>query len=63
MMSLYLEYYLGYTKESDGKIKHKRKQENLNLNIYEKPKNQIQRDDNKEALKYANMILTKSRVK
>jgi len=58
MISLFLEYYLGYSKNSDGKIKHKRKQENLNLSIYEKPKNQMERDENKEALKYANMILT-----
>jgi len=61
MISLYLEYYLGYSKDSDGKIQHKRKQENLNLQIYEKPKNQIQRDENKETLKYADMILTKKK--
>jgi hypothetical protein len=35
-ISLYLEYYLGYSKDSDGKIKHKRKQENLKLSIIEK---------------------------
>lgn len=58
MISLYLEYYLGYSKDSDGKIKHKRKQENLKLSIIEKPKNQLQRDENKETLKYADMILT-----
>lgn len=59
MLSLYLDYYLGYSKDSEGKIKHKRKQENLKLSIYEKPKNQIQRDENKQTMKFANMILTK----
>lgn len=59
MISLFLEYYLGYSKDAAGKIKHKRKQEFLNLVLYEKPKNQIQRDENKQTLKYSQMILTK----
>lgn len=59
MLSLYLEYYLGYSTTSEGKIKHKRKKENLDLYIYEKPKNSAERQENREALDFAEKILTK----
>ncbi len=57
LASLYLEYYLGYSKVN-GKIKHKRKKENLGLSIFIAPKNIIERTKNKEAYDIANKILT-----
>lgn len=55
--SLYLEYYLGYTKVN-GKIKHKRKQEKLELLLFTYPKNNTERQKNKEVNDIANKILT-----
>ncbi|MBN8572011.1 MAG: site-specific integrase, partial [Ignavibacteria bacterium] len=57
LTSLYLEYYLGYDK-INGKVKHKRKKENLELYIYSAPKNNIERTKNKELLETADKILT-----
>lgn len=57
--SLYLEYYLGYEVGKAGKIKHKRKKENLDLYILSKPANAFQRAENKKAKELAKKILTK----
>ncbi|HEX2786623.1 MAG TPA: site-specific integrase [Ignavibacteria bacterium] len=58
LISLYLEYYKGYSKSSDGKIKHHRKKENLNLYLHSNPKNSAQRNENKEVEFKASKILT-----
>lgn len=57
LISLYLEYYLGYSKVN-GKIKHKRKQEKLELVLFTSPKNNTERQKNKEANETAQKILT-----
>lgn len=57
LTSLYLEYYLGYSKVK-GKIKHKRKKEKLNLQLFTVPKNNIERQRNKEVSDIAKKILT-----
>jgi len=59
MLSLYLEYYKGYSKNKAGKIKHKRELENLNIYLFEFPKNAGQRQKNKENRILAEKILTK----
>ena len=58
-LSLYLEYYLGYERTADGKIKHNRKKENINLQLYGKPNNPIQKKTNKDTLELAKKVLTK----
>ena len=55
--SLFLEYYLGYSKVK-GKIKHKRKKEKLGLQLFTVPKNNIERQRNKEVSEIAKKILT-----
>ncbi|MFV0591488.1 MAG: tyrosine-type recombinase/integrase [Draconibacterium sp.] len=55
--SLFLEYYKGYSKGSDGKIKHNREFENLELYLFNNPKNAKQKSGNKEALILAEKIL------
>ncbi len=57
--SLFLEYYKGYTKTPEGKIKHNREFEFLNLYIYTKPKNPFERIENKNNVDFANKILIK----
>ncbi|MEO8211239.1 MAG: hypothetical protein ABI840_11830 [bacterium] len=39
MVRLYLEYYKGYTRDKTGNLKHKREMENLNIKVFEFPKN------------------------
>lgn len=58
-ISLYLEYYLGYSKDKSGKIIHNRKKENLDIYIVNKPVNAFQRLKNKEARALADKMLTK----
>ena len=55
--SLYIEYYKGYTTDKKGKIKHFRKQENLELYLIQNPKNAGERAKNKSNLELANKIL------
>jgi len=55
--SLFLEYYLGYSKVK-GKIKHKRKKEKLGLQLFTVPKNNVERQRNKEVNEIAKKILT-----
>lgn len=60
-MSLYLEYYLGYTpvynEETDTKsVKIERKKESLNLYIWASPRTPLERQTNKETLELARKI-------
>jgi integrase len=59
MESLYLDYYKGYKRTNEGKIKHIRKQEKLNLYIKSEPKNKEERLQNKETLIKAEKALIK----
>lgn len=54
-ISLYLEIYKGYIKE-EGKIKHIRDYEYLDYFLYEKPKNQVEKQHNAEHLKFAEAV-------
>lgn len=63
-LSLYLEYYLGYTKiynETSNKwqIKHKRKKESLELYLLNKPRTSQEKEYNREMLERANFIRSK----
>ncbi|MCU4165616.1 tyrosine-type recombinase/integrase [Carboxylicivirga caseinilyticus] len=60
--SLFLEYYKGYTKDENGKIKHNREFENLNLTIFDKPKTLTEKQDNKDTLTLAEKIKTKKQA-
>ncbi len=60
--SLFLEYYKGYTKDSNGKIKHDREFENLELYLYDKPKTPKQKQDNKTNQDLAEKIRTKKQA-
>ena len=60
-ISLYLEYYLGYTKEYDETkdkdvIKIIRKKEFLNLYIWQAPRTPLERQQNRETLELAKKI-------
>ena len=54
-ISLYLEIYKGYIRE-EGKIKHIRDYEYLDYFLYEKPKNQAEKQHNAEQLKFAEAV-------
>jgi integrase/recombinase XerD len=58
-LSLRLEFYHGYTKDSEGKIKHHREYENLNGFIYEVPKTPAEKKHNKQSLQLAEAIRAK----
>lgn len=60
-ISLYLEYYLGYTKEYDAEkdretIKANRKKEFLNLYVWQAPRTPLERQQNKETYELARKI-------
>lgn len=55
-VTLYLEYYKGYTRLPDGKIKHNRDYEYLDYFLYDKPKNPTEKQHNKENLKSAEAV-------
>lgn len=57
--SLSLEYYLGYTKDENGKIKHKRKFETLEYFLYTHPKTAVEKDHNKTNLQMAEAVKAK----
>ena len=57
-LSLYLEYYKGYSIDSDGKKKHSRDFEYLKLYLYQDPNNSTEKKENKETLQLAEKILT-----
>ena len=58
-VSLYLEYYRGYSKDINGKVKHDREFENLELYLYEKPKTPQQREENRSTFELAEKVRTK----
>lgn len=60
-ISLYLEYYLGYTQVYDEKkaknvIKHNRKKEFLSLYVWQAPRTPIERQQNKSTYELARKI-------
>ena len=55
--SLFIEYYKGSVINSDGKRKHLREYENLQIYLYTTPKTPKEKSDNKENLKLAENIL------
>ncbi|MBL1320238.1 MAG: site-specific integrase [Methylophaga sp.] len=59
ILNLRLEFYHGYTKNSEGKIKHQREYENLNGFLYAKPKTPAERTHNKQSLQLAEAIRAK----
>jgi len=58
-ISLYLEIYKGTTTSSSGKVKILRDYEYLNLYLIDNPKNQIDKQQNKETLSLAKSIKNK----
>ena len=58
-ISLFLEYYKGYSKDLEGKIKHNREFENLELYLIEKPKTPIDKEENRATLILAEKVKTK----
>ena len=54
--SLQLEYYMGYYKDENGKIKHKRKYETLKYFLYSKPKTIIEKEHNRINLEMAEAV-------
>lgn len=58
-LNLWLEYYHGYTKTPEGKIKHHREYENLNGFIYATPKTPAEKQHNKQSLQLAEAIRAK----
>lgn len=57
-ISLYIEYYKGYIK-TEGKIKHNREFETLELYLIDQPKNSEAKRKNKETIELAEKIRTK----
>lgn len=57
--SLVLEYYYGYTRDDEGRIKHRRKFETLEYYLYTDPKNKLERDHNKINLEMAEKVKAK----
>lgn len=58
-VSLYLDYYQGYSKTKDGDIKTKRKVEYLKIYLIENPKTSKDREKNNESLQLAQDIRSK----
>jgi len=58
-LSLRLVYYFGTITGADGKIKHNRKLETLDLFLYQKTKNSAEKQHNKEHLQLAEAIKSK----
>ena len=58
-ISLYLEIYKGTTTTQEGKVKNQRDYEYLNLYLIDKPKNPIDKHNNKETLHLAESIKAK----
>lgn len=57
--SLVLEYYYGYTRDEEGRIKHRRKFETLEYFLYTTPRNKAERDHNKINLEMAEKVKAK----
>src|SRR5210317_334270 len=58
-ISLYLDYYTGYSKTEDDTIKTSRKIEYLKIYLFENPKSPEERQKNKENLDLAQNIRNK----
>jgi len=58
-LNLWLEFYHGYTKTTEGKIKHQREYENLNGFLYAKPQTPAEKNHNKQSLQLAEAIRAK----
>ncbi|MCR9225894.1 MAG: site-specific integrase [Flavobacteriaceae bacterium] len=56
-LSIYIEYYKGATQMANGKTKHHREYEYLQLYLLQKPKTAAERKKNKEQLELAEKIL------
>jgi integrase len=61
-ISLYLEMYKGTTKNAEGKIVGVRDYEYLNLYLIDKPKNPIEKQNNKDTLQLAEGIKAKREI-
>lgn len=57
-ISLYLEYYMGYLIDENGKKKHNRNFEYLKLYLHQEPITALEKKENKENLELAQNILT-----
>lgn len=57
--SLVLEYYYGYTRDEEGRIKHRRRFETLEYFLYTTPRNKAERDHNKINLEMAEKVKAK----
>ena len=58
-VSLSLEYYMGYTKTEEGKIKHNRKYETLEYYLIDPAKTKADKDHNKVNLEMAEAVKAK----
>ena len=59
LTSLVLEYYYGYTRDEEGRIKHRRRFETLEYFLYTTPRNKAERDHNKINLEMAEKVKAK----
>jgi len=57
-ISLYLEYYMGYSIDENGKKKHNRSFEYLKLYLHGEPSTAIEKKENRDTLQLAQNILT-----
>jgi len=57
-ITLFLEYYLGYLIDKNGKMKHHRSFEYLKLYLYDNPTTANEKKENKETMQLAQNILT-----
>ncbi len=60
--SLFLEIYWGYSKDKNGKIKHQREFEKLNLFLLENPKSKDEKRHNKQVKQLAENIRSKREI-
>jgi integrase/recombinase XerD len=58
-LNLRLEFYHGYSKTPEGKIRHQREYENLEGFLYENPKTPAEKEHNKQQLQLAEAIRAK----
>ena len=56
IIAMYIETYMGYTKDQNGKIKHNREYKKLDAYLYDKPSTAIEKNHNKEMLQLAEAV-------
>lgn len=61
-ISLILETYWGYSKDVNGKIKHDREHQKLNLYLHESPKSNEEKRHNKQVIELAENIRSKKQL-